>query len=55
MGVEDEAAEVAQLHVGLGLDAETASHVVVAVDDAVVVALGTAEQDAVKEDALLEM
>ena len=55
VGVEDEATEVAQFHMGLGLNAEAASHVVVAVDDAVVVALGTTEQDSVKEDALLKM
>ena len=49
LGVQNEAAEVAQLEVGFRLGAETAAHVVVAVYHVVVVALGAAKQYAVNE------
>ena len=55
MGIEDETSEVAQFHVRLCLDAETATHVIVTVDETVIVALRTAKEDEVSKDTLLEM
>ena len=54
MHIEDEPAEPAYLHVGLGLDAVAASHVVVAVNHIEIVALCAAQQYAAEENALFE-
>ena len=49
-----EIAEAREDHLGLGLEAESRSHVIVAVDHVVVVALRTAEQDEIGKDRLFQ-
>ena len=55
LGIEDETSETSEFNLSLRLDAETATHVVVALDDVEVVTLGTAEQDAGGEYALFHL
>ena len=55
LGIEHEAAELAEVELGLRLDAESTTHVVVALDDVEIVALGSAEQDAAEEHALFQL
>ena len=51
---QGEVAEPREEHLSLGLKAESRSHVIVAVDDIVVVALRTAEEDEIGKDGLLQ-
>ena len=53
LGIQREACRAAKVEHCLGLDAEAATHIVVALDDVEVVALGTTQQNSAQEDALL--
>ena len=54
LGIEDEATEASEVKLCLRLDAETATHVIVALDDVEVVTLRSAEQDTAEEHTLLD-
>lgn len=54
LGVQDESAKIDKLYMGFRLDAISTTHIVVAVDDVVVVALRPAKQDSTKEHPLLQ-
>ena len=53
LGIECETAETTEVELGLRLDAEAASHVIVAFNHVEIVTLGAAEQDAAEEYTLL--
>ena len=55
LGIKYEASELTEVELGLRLDAEAATHVVVALNHVEIVALGTTEQDAAEEYALLQL
>ena len=54
VGLEDETSEAPELHVGLGLEREARTHVVVTVNNVIVVALGSAKEYSAQEDPLLQ-
>ena len=55
LGIEHEATELAEVEFRVCLDAETAAHIVVALNDVEMVTLGATEQDATQEDALFQL
>lgn len=55
LGIEHEATELAEVESRVCLDAETAAHIVVALNDVEVVTLGTTQQNTRHEDTLLQL
>ena len=55
LGIEYETAELTEVELSLRLDAESAAHVVVALNDVEIVTLGTTEQNATEEYTLFQL